>query len=93
MNLDILPNTAEFGSSLAQAHPSQRIHLEAKQAKVCGRLRTVELARVTTGYVPAGSAMRLQPHDVFSVRWFDGRAYHGQSHKTEEAARAHFSTF
>lgn len=88
-----LPTTADYGSAVTKANLSHHMTLEAKQAKVCGRIRTVELARVTPGYVPAGSAMRLQATETYSVRWHDGRAYHGQSHRTEEAARAHFATF
>ena len=89
-----MPPVAEYGSPIAQAHPSQRITLEEGNVIFAGgRIRHLELARVTPGYVPAGSALRLQAHEVFSVRWHDGRAFHGWNFRTEAEALARFNSF
>ncbi len=93
MNTASLPSVAEYGSTIAKANPSARVTLESKQAFICGKTRTVELASVSPGYVPAGSALRLQSIPVWSVRWHDGSAYQGRSFKTEAEAREHFAAY
>ena len=88
-----LPSVAEYGSIIARDNPSRRVTLETKPAFICGKVRQVELASVSPGYVPAGSALRLQSSPAWSVRWSDGGADHGRSFATEAEAREHFATY
>ena len=88
-----LPPVAEYGSPVAKANPSRRATLETKPAFICGKVRQVELASVSPGYVPAGSALRLQSSPAWSVQWNDGRADHGRTFATETEAREHFATY
>lgn len=88
-----LPQTAEYGTTLAKENLSTRTTLQTKQAVICGKVREVELAHVSPGYVPAGSAMRLQASECWSIRWHDGSAYQGRSFRTESEANEHFATY
>ena len=88
-----LPAATEYGSPVARANPSRRVTLASKQASICGRVRELSLDSVSPGYVPAGSALRLQSAPAWSVTWSDGRATHGRSFADESAARDYFNGF
>jgi len=84
-----IPNTAEYGSKIANDNSSNRFTLETGFAMIGGKSREVELYHRTAGYVPAGSAMTYR-NEHFGFTWSDGRANHGESFKTFEEARARF---
>jgi len=84
-----MPQTAEYGSRIANDNPSIRSVIETKSATIGGKLREIELYHRTAGYVPAGSAMTYR-NEHFGFTWNDGRSNHGQSFKTLHDARARF---
>jgi len=89
-----LPAVAEYGSAVASVNLSgPPVILAEKIAMVCGKPRRVTLEHIRPGYVPAGSAMRLQSTDGFAVRWDDGRAIHGQIFRTMAEAESRFAQY
>jgi hypothetical protein len=89
-----LPAVAEYGSAIARANLSgPPAILAEKSAVVCGKPRRVTLEHIRPGYVPAGSAMRLQASEAFAVRWHDGRAMQGQSFRTMVEAETRFAQY
>ena len=86
-----LPQTAEYGSKVANDNLSSHTTLATANAFICGKSREIELYHKTAGYVPAGSAMIFR-NERFGFTWNDGRANHGQSFKTLDEAQSRFDS-
>lgn len=86
------PQIIEYGNPLSE-HSSVKTALRRERRQNdYGRVTEWTLNHSTKGYVPAGSMMRYQAYDIYSVNFDMGGATHGRAFLTLPEAEAYLES-
>ena len=89
-NILSFPNIIEYGDPLAKSHSSVKTAMRRERRQNdYGRVTEWTLNHTTQGYVCAGSVMRYQKQDVYSVNFYMDGATHGRAFLTLPEAEAY----
>ena len=92
MKTNQLPMVAECGDQIVRDNLATETAIAHAKMRIgySDRFAPVTLYHCTSGYVPAGSAMRLQ-HECWGYRWSDGRSNHGKRFNSKAEALEAFA--